>query len=509
MKTRLRFLPSFASIIFLLIFIILLLKSGSLLLADGDTGYHIRTGEFIIRNWTIPTHDIFSYLTPPPKWITHEWLSEVIMAVIYRATGLTGIVIFFGVLLALTHVFLYQSLRSTSNDVLAVIVITALAVATSADHWLARPHVFSLALTLAWYHALNNYQFTHRNTLKYLPVLMLLWVNLHGGFIIGLILLVIYILGNLFSSIAASPSAAEQYWRNAKQLALFTVLCAGVACINPHGYEILLFPFKFTSDRALMDRVAEFLSPNFHKPLPFKYMLMILLATLAVSRVRLDSIEVGLVVLLTYMSLYSVRYVSLFALIVARPLLRLSEDLLNQMPPSFLQSYRQRALKLAALEAAMSHYLWPAMSVSLTIGLAIAGLIHFEFSTARFPVAAVEFLKRQTIPGNIFNDDEFGDYMIFAAWPQYRVFIDGRSDMYGAEHVTDYLKIADGRPDWETIIQKYDISLVFFDPRSPIAAILRGRRDWNVIYSDEVASIFVRNDAPHHAVLDISRNQMK
>jgi hypothetical protein len=238
-------------------------------------------------------------------------------------------------------------------------------------------------------------------------------------------------------------------------------------------------------------------------------MLMILLAAVALSRARLDFIEVGLVVLLTYMSLYSVRYVSLFALIVARPLLRLSEDLLNQMPPSFLQSYRQRALELAALEASMSHYLWPAMSVSLTIALAMAGLIHFEFSRATFPVAAVEFLKRQTIPGNIFNDDEFGDCMIFAAWPQYRVFIDGRSDMYGADHVTDYLKIADGEPDWETIIQKYDISLVFFGPRSPIAALLRGRREWRVIYSDEVASIFVRNNAQHHAVIDRSRNQMK
>ncbi|MGE5305637.1 MAG: hypothetical protein ACM3TN_20190 [Alphaproteobacteria bacterium] len=506
MKTLARFLPSFSSVFFLLIFIILLLKSGSILLADGDTGYHIRTGEFIIRNWTIPTHDIFSYLKPAPKWIAHEWLSEVLMAMIYHATGLSGIVIFFAAFLALTHAFLYQCLRRRSGDVLAVILITAIAVATSATHWLARPHVFSLALTLAWYHALNSYQFNHRNTLKYLPALMLLWVNLHGGFVLGLILLVIFTLGNCFGAIAAPPSIAEERWRKAKQLALFAILCAGVACINPRGYEILLFPFKLTSDQLLMDRVTEFLSPNFHKPLPFKYMLLIFITAVAFSRIRLDPIEVGLVVLLTYMSLYSVRYVSLYAIIVAPPLLRLIEDLFSQLPPRFWQFYRRRTQNLAVLEPSTSHYLWPAISVSLTTALAITGLIHFEFSTTRFPVAAVEFLKHAAIPGNIFNDDEFGDYMIFAAWPQYRVFIDGRSDMYGPDRITDYLKVADGQPDWENTIQKYDISLVFFAPQSPIAAILRGRKDWSVIYSDEIASIFLRNDVRHQPLIDKYRN---
>ena len=250
-----------------------------------------------------------------------------------------------------------------------------------------------------------------------------------------------------------------------------------------------------------MDRVVEFLSADFHKPLPFKYMLLILMAAMAFSRIRLDPIEVGLVVLLTYMSLYSVRYVSLFAIIVSRPLLRLLEDLFKQLPPPFAQFYKQRNRNLVALEASISHYLWPAMSVSLTMALAIAGLIHFEFSATRFPVAAVEFLKREAIQGNIFNHDEFGDYMIFAAWPQYKVFIDGRSDMYGDERIKDYLKIADGQPDWEDTIQKYNIRLVFFDPRSPIATILRGQKGWTAIYSDKIASIFLRNDAQNRPLI--------
>lgn len=501
-RSKSSLLPSFGSAVFLGVFLILLLKSGSILLADGDTGYHIRTGEYIIHNRIIPTHDLFSYLAPPLAWTAHEWLSEVIMAVIYQASGLSGIVIFFSFLLAATHAWLYRSLRSVGNDIVLVIGITALAVATSSTHWLARPHLFSLALTLAWYQALNNYQFRDKNTLIYLPPMMLLWVNLHGGFVIGLLLLVIYTCGNLFQALTAAPSIKEQSFEKGKHLALWTVLCIAITAINPHGYDILLYPFKVTSDRTLMNGVAEFLSPNFHQALPFKYMLLILITSLAWSRARLHPIEIALIVFFTYMALYSVRYVSLFAIIVSRPLLRTLESVVARMPPPFLHVYRHRSHNLATLEATMNRYLWPAVAVSVTIALAQGGFIHFEFSRTRFPVAAVDFLKREAIPGNIFNLDEFGDYMIFAAWPQYKVFIDGRSDMYGASRIKDYRKIAEGRPEWQQTLDKYDISWVFFDPRSPIVTILRSQNDWSLIYSDDVASILVRNDAQHRSLID-------
>ncbi len=501
-KSRSSFLPSFGSTIFLGIFIILLLKSGSILLADGDTGYHIRTGEYIIHNWTIPTHDLFSYLSPPPVWTAHEWFSEVIMALIYRASGLSGIVVFFSFFLAITHAWLYRFLKSACSDIVLVIGVTALAVATSSTHWLARPHLFSLALTLVWYQILDEYQFSDKNNLIYLPLLMLLWVNLHGGFVIGLILLMIYACGNFFHSWMASPSIAEQSFEKGKQLALSAVLCAAVTVINPHGYNILLYPFKVTSDRVLMDGVAEFLSPNFHQALPFKYMLLLLIASLAWSQARLHPIEVGLVVFFTYIALYSVRYVPLFAIIVSRPLLKTMESVLIRMPPRLLRVYGRRSQNLATLEASMSHYLWPAITVSMTVALTHVGFIHFEFSKTRFPVAAVEFLKRERIAGNIFNLDEFGDYMIFAAWPQYRVFIDGRSDMYGATQINDYRKIADGQPQWQETLDKYNISWVFFDPRAPIAAILKSQTNWSLIYSDKVASIFVRNNSQHQSLID-------
>jgi len=185
-------LPSIGNIIFVSLLFVLAFHSGQGLLADGDTGYHIRTGEIILRTWQVPTQDPYSFHYPPLKWTAHEWLSGIIMAVVFSMFGLTGVVLLFAFVLALTHWLLYRSLRSRSNDIFLCTIITVLATAASSTHWLARPHAFSLLFTVICCHCLDRFQNRNANSVSYLPLLMLLWVNLHGGFMFGLILLTIY-----------------------------------------------------------------------------------------------------------------------------------------------------------------------------------------------------------------------------------------------------------------------------------------------------------------------------
>ena len=111
-------LPSIGNIVFVSLIFVLAFRSGQGLLADGDTGYHIRTGEIILRTWQVPSQDPYSYHSPPLKWTAHEWLSEIIMAVVFSTFGLTGVVLFFAFVFALTHGFLYRSFRSRSKDIL-------------------------------------------------------------------------------------------------------------------------------------------------------------------------------------------------------------------------------------------------------------------------------------------------------------------------------------------------------------------------------------------------------
>src|SRR4030095_6416972 len=351
-------LPSISEMVFLGVFLFLALQHGQALLRDGDTGYHIRTGEFIIQNWTIPERDIFSFRSPPIPWTAHEWLSEIIMAIVHSVAGLTGIVIFFSFIIATTYLLLFRMLRQESQDVLLGALIVCFAAVSSTPHWLARPHIFSLGITVIWYHLLNEFQYRHKNRLFLLPLLTLLWVNLHGGYIVGILLLGIYVVGNRVSWITNREPNAQRFLQNSKTLLLIMIICILVSMINPQGYHILLFPFKVTSDRFLMDHVQEFLSPNFHEPLPFKYLFLLLIAILARSRPTVNWIELILILTFTYMALYSVRYITLFAIIIGPILIRLIDQTKLELPTKIRRFLDERSARFSEVERQTSGYVW-------------------------------------------------------------------------------------------------------------------------------------------------------
>jgi len=495
-------LPSISEMVFLSVFLFLALQHGHALLRDGDTGYHIRTGEFIIQNWTIPERDIFSFRSPPIPWTAHEWLSEIIMAVVHSAAGLTGTVIFFSFIIATTYFLLFRMLRQESRDVLLGAVIVCFAAVSSTPHWLARPHIFSLALTVIWYYLLNEFQYRQKNRLFLLPLLILIWVNLHGGYIVGIVLLGIYVVGNLVAWITSRETNAEHFLQNAKTLLLIMIACVLVSTINPQGYHILLFPFKVTSDRFLMDHVQEFLSPNFHEPLPFKYLLLLLIAVLARSRPTVNWIELILILTFTYMALYSVRYITLFAIISGPILIRLIDQTKLELPTKVRRFLDERSDGFSQIERQTSGYFWVILGLAAIVFLGAAGKYQYNFSEKSYPVAAVEFLKNENISGNTFAHDDFGDYLIYAAWPQRKVFIDGRTDMYGSERMKEYLTLAHAMPGWKEIVDKYAFSSILFDTHSPLANALAEDKNWQLIYSDPLASIFLRKDGRNQHLVD-------
>jgi hypothetical protein len=492
-------LPSLADLFFLCPFLFLALHSGNNLLNDGDTGYHVRAGEYMIRNLAVPRFDIFSYIDPPLAWTAHEWLSEIIMAVVHGLSGLTGLAIFFAVLIGITYWLLFRFSQSLDCNLAVAALLVLFATASSPLHWLARPHIFSLVLTVGWYAVLDNYQRGRKDYLHILPLLMLLWVNLHGGFVIGLLLLGIYGIGNFIPFIACPGYERHSASQRIKKIAIVGGCCLAASLCNPRGYSLLLFPFSIVSNRFIMDNVSEFLSPNFHQALPYKYLLLFTIALLSVSRRQLDSIELMLLVLFTYMSLYSARYIPLFAIIATPILLRQVQASLRRdsTVAKFLQ---QRSKNLEFINATARNRLWPVLSVLVVCALAVVGKIEFKFPETDKPVAAVEFLKRENVQGRMFNDDEFGDYVIYAAWPQYKVFFDGRSDMYGETWGGEYTKLVRLHPDWERVLERNRFSWVFLPAASPLAVVLLRDENWHLIYADTVAHIFVKK-TPEHAGL--------
>jgi len=242
-----------------------------------------------------------------------------------------------------------------------------------------------------------------------------------------------------------------------------------------------------------MDHVNEYLSPNFHYDLRYEYMLLLMIFVFGVSVLRLSAIETMLVLLFTHMSLFSARYIPLYAIILT-PIIGIRLD-------GIIDTLREKRLvkrflaisdRAAATDSKTGGYLWSVAASAVVIFLVFTGKVEYGFDKKKLPVDAVQFMKKEKITGNMFNNDEFGDYIIYSAWPDYKVFIDGRSDMYGTERMKEYFKVTGIETGWDKVLEKYDINWIIYNADSTLSNFLLQRDDWKLIYADKVANIFIR-----------------
>jgi hypothetical protein len=493
-------LPSIADLFFVIFLILFSSNMGGGLLNDGDTGFHIRAGEYILDTFSIPRQDIFSFLSPLPPWTAHEWLSEIVMAFAHMALGLTGVVIFFAFFISLTYYLLIKFLRKEHDNILLLAGMVLLVAISSYHHFFARPHIFSLLFLVIWYHILDQFQYKDRNHLYLLPIMTLVWVNLHGAFIIGFVLLGTYFTGNMIFYFQAQAGDMPAHGAKAKKLLVIGLFCLLAALVNPVGYKILLFPFDFVANQYLIAHVNEFLPTSFQKPLPYKCLFIITLAVLFMAKNRLNWIELILVLGFTYMSLYSVRNITLFAIIVAPIIVRRLDEMMQNSKNKAVLFLNAKSQSFAETDRTTRGYAWPVAACCVVLFLGAVGIIQHGFDPKKKPVEAVNFLENEPISGNMFNNDEFGDYLIYAAYPKYRVFFDGRSDMYGVDHMKEYFKVTGIQTGWKEVLKKFDIRWVFFNADSLLSRYLLEQPDWHLIYADKVAHIYVQ-DLPEYQYL--------
>src|SRR5579871_1594008 len=228
-----RLLPSLTDISFLLPILFLFARMGGVktLLSDCDTGWHIRTGEWIVSNHQVPSHDFFSFTKPGDPWYAWEWLSDVILAWLNSHGGLATVVVASILIIAATFTLLFRLTLRQANPIVAVL-ITMLATASSAVHWLARPHLFSLLFLVVFYGALESVRagrerFHGIPILVILPVATILWTNLHGGFFFGILLLMGYGIGELLKLVFC----ADRKEAAAARLRARRYLLSALACL--------------------------------------------------------------------------------------------------------------------------------------------------------------------------------------------------------------------------------------------------------------------------------------
>ncbi len=506
----LQWMPSFTDFAFLMPIVFLFGRMNGLktLLGDCDTGWHIRTGEWITANHWVPARDIFSFSKPGDPWFAWEWLSDVLFAWMNAHGGLRALVVFAILLLCITFTLLFHLVRRHSNPIVAII-LTMIAAAASSIHWLARPHLFTLLFVVLFYAALENVREGRTRLagvpyLAILPAATVIWTNLHGGFFVGIIMISTYGAGELLEFfLTADPDSRERARRRGRAYFLSAFACLAASLINPYTYHLHVHMAQYLRDPWNGTHIMEFLSPSFHHPTALFFELLLALGAMAAysSLGRGRTAHAMLLVLWAHGALLAARNIPIFA-IVAAPLAaealqhgldRAAEWNVAAWVRRLAARFNRLAEETSETEAVGRWHVVSALGVAAVVALIWAPnppkKFRAEFDPNFYPAKALAALRSQP-SARIFTTDEWGDYLIWSLYPSNRVFVDGRSDFYGDDFENRYVDVLNVQYGWDKTLSRFGVDTILLPPDAPLAGALKESSRWKAVYDDGNALIF-------------------
>jgi hypothetical protein len=478
MRQKLSFRHIFPLVFFLMIFALAVRQSAAI---DPDLWWHLQTGQDIVTSRAIPETDIYSFTKAGSEWITHEWLSEVVIYETFRAAGWAGLLVLFPGLITIAFYLAYR--RCVGKPYIAAFAIL-LAVAASSPLLGIRPQMITLLLASIFIALITQYASDGRGRrLYWMAPVMLLWVNFHAGYALGLGLIVLYMIS----------LAMDRKWDSIPRLGVILVACTAVVPLNPNGFRMFSYPLETLRSPSMAAFIEEWASPDFHKAmfLPLALFLFLLLGALALSPKRARLSEVFLIFVTGLAALRSARHIPIFALIAAPIFAQQVWELIAARGWQARLIAPQESTSRMAVLFALLLLLAPAV-------LDVALIRHFvtnqaAYEAKNYPQAAVNFLDSQKMPGPIYNRYGWGGYLIRRLRGEYPVYIDGRADLYGDKFMYEAFNTYDGGTGWFEPLDRLSIRTVLISPDVPLASLLRNDEQWQKVYEDNQAVIFTRS----------------
>lgn len=476
--------------VFLVLFAVQLACIGILPTTDPDMWWHLRTGELI---WSsgIPRHDPFSFTRGGAEWITHEWLSQALMWPLYSAGGLELLAVAFACLSGLAFWLAY---RCSEGQPYMAALPAALGAFAAAPSFGARPQVMNMLFMAGFVYAVERVRrgSWRRQALWLLPAATVVWVNLHSGYLLGVVLLATYAVGEAGEGLLAG-AAGRRGLDLPRRLALAAAACLAAALINPSGWYIWLYPFDTLGSDLMQRYIVEWSSPDFHQWTywPFAALLGLGAVSFAVSPKRPPLPDLLLFLGAGAAGLVSRRHIALFAIaatpVIARALTEAVRD-----SPAYAILCQPRAEDIGPAKAWLNRSILVA-GIAAMLSWKASVLARNDAAIAeKFPVSAVDYLQRAGMSGaRGFNSYGWGGYLIWRGLP---VFIDGRADVHG-ELVDEYLDTFHLREKWRDPLARHAIEYVLIEKESALSTLLASSADWDLTYSDQLARIYVRKRA--------------
>jgi len=447
--------------------------------AEADIWFHLRNAQELLTRHAFLRTDLYTFTTAGSPLVNFEWLSELPYYFAFQAWGLRGLL---GVeLVALWLIFAgvyYLALRRGANFGDAAL-LTMFGVAIGSYDFAPRMLHFGWLCFIVMLLVLERFQRTGKG-LWVLPLLFAVWINLHGSWVFGLVVMGIYIASGLVEGQWGVVWAER--WSPSQLRKLLLAFTASVAALfaNPYGYKAVLYPFDLLFRQKInLDNMGEWRSVDFHSGWGKLAMIMILgmLGAAWFSRKPWKLRDILLAVFAVWAALNHLRFL-LFAAIILVPILA------------------PRLRLLLAPYDAKKDKPW----LNLAITAVIVAIIISSFPSAAglqdhidslFPRDAVRFMQQRQISGRLFNWYDYGGYIEFYA-PSIKTFTDGRTDIFVYNGIlSDYIKINAIEQPVE-LLDKYKIDYVLFPVNHRVGYVLDHSPEWRTIYEDKVAKLFQR-----------------
>ena len=457
---------------------------------DPDFWWHLRIGRWMLENGRLPSQDIFTYTVSGHAWIDHEYLTEILMWLTYSTFGVTVLVIAFGLLTWAGFWLIYMQVRR--QPFVFAGVGLAIAAVAGAPIWGPRAQMITFVLSCVELYWLQGYLAGRSRAINLFPFLMLLWANLHGGWVIGFVWLGVALVAELISWAWNQDNPAHRM--HARRLAVIGLVSVVAVAATPHFLSLYPYPFQTQGSEAQQRLIVEWASPNFHDLFlrPFEAMAFLMMAGFALKRPTLYQFLLGTAGL--FLALQSVRNIALFVAAATPVLITSYGGWWKDLVAAHRWTFSIPPRRLFAVTTAVV-----LVGISLLTSIRVAGNIspaHQQNMDAQsYPVAASDWLAAHPEVGSrMFNQYGWGGYLAnrFYPSPSRRVFIFGEAALMGDGLLNEYEDVVSLRTDWKQVLEKYGVDYVVYNKGAALSNVLATQPDWTLVYQDSVAVIYVR-----------------
>ncbi len=458
-------------------------------LTDPDFWWHLRTGQLVYESGHVPHTDPFSFTAYGKPWISHEWVAELIIYLLVSTVGYLGTLLLFGIMFVSAFWILYEYLDVLGTQPTIRLAVIALGSAGGMSFLTVRPRIFTILFFSIFLRKVLDYWERRSTSIWILPFLMLPWCNMHAGYIVGLVILFILWLAEVARPLMMKE---EGRWEEVG-VVLFLTLVASM--VTPHGIKGLIYPFTYLSGHNPSLRlIQEWQSPNFHATYGIPLIICILISMgSALTWQKEDMFSFTLLAGVTAATLYSVRYMPLFCLTwVAVE----GKWFAKQWP-------RKDKGPILVTRGQARRNCLTFVLVILMYGILLMHLYHrgrlqtFDLprtdGKAYYPAAAVDWLEENRPHARLFNLYRWGGYLIYRLWPENKVFIDGRADVYGSGFVMAYYDAVSARPGWKSVLDKWRVDTVLIPPNMPLNSVLEMSPEWQKVFSTRHEVVWVHS----------------